>query len=290
MPQDHAEQDASSIRVRSLLFVHFDIVRGCQLRCVGCPNSIIQPRVERIRADDFATCLGNIDVKAIGVFRLFNYGEPLLHPGLADLLPLLTRQRWRAREVELSTNAQFVDWPVLEAAMATGVLTRLVVSCDGDGTPASYEALRPPSRWSKLTEFLTRAAALRDRVAPRLQLMTRTICDGAEGQARWRALLEPLGWRPEFRGWLGLPGSVLHRQGAFAPGQGVCIYMKIPNQLYVDMDGTVVPCCAHPRAGEFGNLRHQRFSEIVAGAARREFHATLGSQRDTMPSCASCGF
>lgn len=41
------------------------------------------------------------------------------------------------------------------------VLTRLVVSCDGDGTPESYERLRPPSRWERLIEFLERAK-LRD--------------------------------------------------------------------------------------------------------------------------------
>src|SRR4051812_23672230 len=54
---------------------HFEIVRGCQLRCLGCPNSTLQPKVRRIEPDDFDQCLRNIDVKHIEYFRLFNFGE-----------------------------------------------------------------------------------------------------------------------------------------------------------------------------------------------------------------------
>src|SRR5581483_1018256 len=69
--------------------VHFDIVGGCQLRCVGCPNSTILNKVTRQTPSDFAACLSNIDVEHVALFRLFNYGEPLLHddlPGVFDAL------------------------------------------------------------------------------------------------------------------------------------------------------------------------------------------------------------
>jgi len=62
-----------------LFAVHFDIVHGCQLRCVGCPNSTLEPKIHRIPVEDFALCLGNIDVERIHTLRLYNYGEPLLH-------------------------------------------------------------------------------------------------------------------------------------------------------------------------------------------------------------------
>ena len=66
--------------------VHFDIVHGCQLRCVGCPNSTLEPKIQRIAVDDFAKCLANIDVERIHTLRLFNYGEPLLHKQLASIV------------------------------------------------------------------------------------------------------------------------------------------------------------------------------------------------------------
>jgi hypothetical protein len=41
---------------RSIYNLHFDIVHGCQLRCTGCPNSTLQPKIKRISVEDFNAC------------------------------------------------------------------------------------------------------------------------------------------------------------------------------------------------------------------------------------------
>ena len=248
---------------------------------------------------DFET--GNIDVDRIHLLRLFNFGEPLLHRHLSRLLPHLRTQRWQAEQVELSTNAQKVYWDDFEAALATGVLTRLIVSCDGDGTPADYERLRPPSKWSKLEEFLERTKALRDRLCPHLELMTMTICEDEAARERWRAFLEPRGFTPRFRRWMWLPESTRNMTGhAPATGDGVCLFMADPSeftehpwdgqihQLYCDADGTVVPCCVHPQAGVLGNLLTQTYNEILRSVARAAFLETLRHRRAGMKICGSC--
>jgi len=122
-------------RPKHLYSVHFDIVHGCQLRCVGCPNSTLEPKIHWISVEDFARCLGNIDVERIHTFRLFNYGEPL---------------------------------------------------------------------------------------------------------------------------------------------------------LYVDADGTVVPGCAHPRAGVLGNLNTQKYSQVLNSPARRMMKQAMQENRAAMPVCGSC--
>lgn len=274
-------------QLRSLLVVHFDIVDGCQLRCIGCPNSVLQPKVSRISLEDFRLCLSNIDVKAIRVLRLFNFGEPLLHHELPALLREIPQQQWKAQEIEISTNAQFVRWDVLEAALRERVITRLVCSCDGDGTPEDYERLRPPSRWSKLVEFLTGVSVLRDRWHPELELMTRTICTSSEGQDRWRSLLGDLGWTPEFRGWLTLPGASVQIEDGRG-GTGICDFMRKEHTLFVTAQGEVVPCCDHPKAAILGNLKLQKISEIMEGEARRAFIERLAQGRAGMPICAGC--
>ncbi len=278
---------AEAGRVKSLAVCHFDVVDGCQLRCVGCPISTLQPKIKRISVGDFGLCLGNIDVRAIRLLRLFNYGEAFLHKELAALLLEIPKQTWRAQQVEVSTNGQSVSAAMLEAAIRTGVMTRLVVSCDGDGTPEDYERLRPPGRWPAVLEFLERAAALRDRHQPELELMTRTICTEPDGQARWRSLLEPLGWRPEFRGWLTLPeaeADIAHQ----AAGEGLCGFQLQHNSLYVSASGEVVPCCFHPKAAVLGNLMHQTFNEIMAGERRIAFSESMKTGRADMPVCGSC--
>lgn len=290
-------------RATSIYTVQFDIVHGCQLRCVGCPNSTLLPDIARISVADFDRALRNIDVEHIHTLRLFNFGEPLLHRQLADIVDCIPRQSWKVSVVELSTNAQKVEWGDFEEMLKREVVTRLVVSCDGDGTPEEYERLRPPSRWDRFIEFLERARELRDRWAPGMQLVTRTVCDPepSESRQRWRELLVKRGWTPEFRRWMALPEAVVNMTGRTvqAPA-GVCGFLQDAsafkghpwhgqiNLLYVDADGTVVPCCVHPKAGVLGNLFTQTFNEILAGPKRAAFADSMNRDRASMPVCGRC--
>jgi len=278
--------------VNNLASVHFDIVGGCQLRCVGCPNSTILNKVTRIEPPVFGACLKNIDVERVGIFRLFNYGESLLHDDLPAIFDQLeTAPTFSVGFLEMSTNAQFARWDQLEDVLRRRRVNRLVVSCDGDGTPASYERLRPPARWEKLIAFLVKARELRDRLCPGMELMTRTVVFEESHAAAWRAVLEPLGWRPEFRWWINLVGASEDLSGrTWQPGQGLCPFVEPNDNLYVDADGTVVPCCAHPRAGDFGNLTAEKWSTIVASAKRANFVEQLQSDRAALEICGKCEF
>lgn len=288
---------------RHLFTVHFDIVHGCQLRCLGCPNSTLEPRVHSMSVEDFGRCLGNIDVERIHTFRLFNYGEPLLHRQLAAIVAQIPRQRWKASIVEISTNGQWVDWDEFEAMVRLEVVNNLVLSCDGDGTPECYERLRPPSTWEKLVEFLDRARYLRDRWAPAMQLRTRTVVRTGGDAQRWEDFLRPRGWIPEFRRWMFLPQSKENLTGREAAvPSGPCLFLADASEftlnpwfgeinfLHVDADGTVVPCCAHPRAGVLGNLKTQTYSQILNGVPRRMIRQAMQENRAAMPVCGSCEF
>ena len=104
-----------SPRLTTLGVVHFDIVGSCQLKCVGCPNSTISNKVTQIEPSVFASCLMNIDVGHVGIFRLFNYGEPLLHNDLPSIFDALaTAPSFSIGFLEMSTNAQFTRWDQIE--------------------------------------------------------------------------------------------------------------------------------------------------------------------------------
>lgn len=293
--------NAPFVQPRQIYCLHFDIVHGCQLRCVGCPNSTLLPKIKRISVEDFRVCLGNIDVEKIHTMRLFNFGEPLLHKHLSEIISVIPEQRWKASIVEISTNAQRVDWADFENALKQEVVTRLVVSCDGNGTPEEYERLRPPSKWEHLIEFLDRARVLRDRWSPGLQLITKTVVENAADMQRWRDILVPRGWTPEFRGWMALPESAQNMTNRrLEVPTGSCVFLADPKEydhhpwggeirlLYVDADGTVVPCCIHPRAGVFGNLKTQKYSAILNGAQRAAFKLQMESDRSGMSICGQC--
>jgi len=288
-------------RATSIFTAHIDVVHGCQLRCLGCPNSTLEPKIMRMPVQDFRTILGNIDVERIHTLRLFNYGEPLLHKELSALVAVIPEQSFRPSIVEISTNAQHVYWDDFEAMLKLEVVNRLAVSCDGDGTPEDYERLRPPSTWELLIEFLDRARMLRDRWSPATKLITRTVCEDPMHRRRWEDILIPRGWQPEFRRWMALPESVanLTRRKVEVPA-GPCAFMAHSsawkshpwhgqiNLLYVDYDGTIVPCCQHPRAAVLGNLKTMSYNEMLAGKQRADFIDALVRERAAMPVCGSC--
>jgi radical SAM protein with 4Fe4S-binding SPASM domain len=240
--------------------------------------------------DDFDTVLRNIDVTFLKRLRLFNFGEPLLHPHLPDLLLKIPKQTYRIRTVTLLTNAQHHDFPMLEEVFRLGVINEFGVSCDGDGTKEDYERIRPPGKYEKLVEFLIRVKELREKYSPETALVTITISETREGQKRWMDLLSPLGWTPGFRNWYTLPQSVKTQseRNPIVVKRGC--YQLRRKYLYVDFDGTVVPCCVHPRAFELGNLKKQKYSEILNNEQRKSMMKELNTNRRNMAVCGKCPY
>src|SRR5512136_2389955 len=61
---DRKQQGVMSL-TKHLFFLHFDIVHGCQLRCIACPNSTLESKIQMVTVEDFGRCLSNIDVERI---------------------------------------------------------------------------------------------------------------------------------------------------------------------------------------------------------------------------------
>lgn len=266
-----------------------DIVHGCQLRCVGCPNSILKPKIETMTLSDFQACMKNLgSVKYVDTLRLFNFGEPFLHPNLASILDITKYRPFKTRTIELSTNAQYFTDSTLREVIKSKVLTQLVVSCDGDSSASDYERLRPPAKWENLLEFLKIAKSLRDSYDPGLNLITRTICESSDARDKWRMMLRPLGWKPKFRLWIKLPISVKNPSAEKPLVKGLCHFLQLPT-LYIDYDGSVVPCCAHPRAAILGNIINEKYDDIANGAKRKEFRQNVKKERQNLHICSQCG-
>src|SRR5262249_17378717 len=128
-PEHHSVLDQGLDRIG---IFHFDIVQGCQLSCIGCPNSILHPKIEHISPELFDLCLKNVDVKNVDLLRLFNYGEPFLHPNIKGLLDVLKQQTWKANVVEISTNGMIFDEQKVRDIISSKAVTHFFVSCDGD--------------------------------------------------------------------------------------------------------------------------------------------------------------
>jgi len=282
------QRKLNEYRLDTIGTFHFDIVQGCQLRCIGCPNSILLPKIDHITPEAFDVCLQNVDVKRVKVMRLFNFGEPFLHPDLKGLMDVLKTQTWQLDRLEVSTNAMIFDEKKLRDVIGSGVVTHLFVSCDGDGTPAEFERLRPPAKWNKLITFLEGAARIKQELGSPIRLGTRNVCPTDEGRQRWSEVLRPRGWEPEFRDWLALPntsGKPWDRE--LKVSNKVCWPMSGVN-LFVNAQGDVIPCCNYPDMVPMGNLKTQKFSDVHRGTLRRQMLNLLKTDRVNDKICGQC--
>jgi len=244
--------------------------------------------IKLMSLEDFNAILSNVDVDEIPLFRLWAFGEPMLHPKLPEMLEISRRQAFRIGRIEISTNGQYRRFGHLKEVLKTKQVDQFVVSCDGDGTPEDYERLRPPSKWDVLLGFLAKAREYRDRYSPTTRLMTRTICNDLAAQARWRHVLAPFGFAPEFRTWIILPGSSENPSGHAPRVRNECCQELIFDNLYCDHDGTLLPCCLHPRAFELGDLRGTPWSELWFGEKKVDVMFELMWTRKAMAICGQC--
>ena len=285
---DQLRRQVANLRLDRIGTLHFDIVRGCQLRCLGCPNSTLQPTIDHIAPEEFDRCLRNIDVRHVDVLRLFNYGEPFLHPDIKGLLDVLPGQAWKAQRIEVSTNAMIFDEKKVREIIGSGLVTHLFVSCDGDGTPTEFERLRPPAKWNRLIAFLEGASRIKRELGAPIQLGTRSVCVGDDGHARWRGVLEPLGWTPEFREWIALPNTSGRPWNRAVRVTSRACWPLTGVHLFVNCRGDVVPCCAYPDLEPLGNLLRQSFSEIHRGPRKQQRIAHLRAHRVDDHICGQC--
>ena len=264
--------------------IGIDIVHGCQLRCIGCPNSTLKPKIEYCDPVYFGKMLNNIDAK-VEILRLYNFGEPMLHPQLNDIVEIVGKSKLKPKQVEITTNGQYWNNDIFERTFSQKIVTHLYVSCDGDGSIEDYERLRFPAKWKNLIEFMSYIRNLRDKISPNMYLGTRTIADN-NSKDFWRYNLKRMGFIPEFRKWSTRTDTENAPWKKRKVPDGLCKFVRNNDSLYVDYDGTVVPCCIHPKAGIYGNLLENKASKILIN--RNGFAGIMQTNRKTMDICGKC--
>lgn len=74
-----------------------DVVGGCNLKCVGCPNSTLSRKIQFTSPADLNKYLSNVNVKRIEFLKLYNFGEIFLHPYLKEILNQIINQKWKVK-------------------------------------------------------------------------------------------------------------------------------------------------------------------------------------------------
>lgn len=130
----------------------------CNLRCPSCAPAYAPPRQPDLMSpEDFVRVLDKTvrEFSEVSIIHLFNWGEPLMHPQIIELIEEAAR---RDLATCLSSN---LNLPVDFDRLVQSGLSRLIVSASG--FEETYERTHLGGRWPVLMENLGRLARARDR-------------------------------------------------------------------------------------------------------------------------------
>ena len=261
-----------------------DAANLCGLRCPYCPTGCRRDSGRRTRLIDVDMVRGLLDEldRDLISANLFNWGEPFLHPRLAEIVSLCHD---RGVYTNVSTNLNIRRPDRINDVCDAG-LDYLLVSVSG-ATQPTYEQYHRGGRLELVLENLDRVLTRRrrgNRPGPIVEFKYLVFRHNEHEVSEARSLArrlgvdifraEPGGGPPESRG-----------RGRTAPREGV--QKSVCHQLWhtavLDADGGIPPCCyLYFRSDDFAGFEAGRMMDA------RNNQAFVAARRLFDPGALAC--
>jgi radical SAM protein with 4Fe4S-binding SPASM domain len=279
-----------------LMHIQLEVVNRCNYRCPLCKTHR-QDWVQRrcMDVEEVRRVVAPVRSSLATVTLYGTRGEPLLHPGLADIVAGI--KRWTGAVVVISTNGSLLNARRSEALLSAG-LDKIIFAVDGI-SEQTYAGYRKGGSLSRVADNLETFCRLKRRMGCRTRVVLQFIPMATNESdiphlAAWgygrgvdivRLKLSTSVRRD--------PGYRTHdlrfrieddRSSAFA-----CPYGD--QKLYIDPNGHCYPCCyaeGHQTL-LLGNVLEKSLTAIWHGKPMRTLRKSFRSSQQLNPFCrATC--
>lgn len=127
-------EDVDSLPLNSL---DLSVTSACNAKCIYCPTPRVQTEQQLVELDTVRKLIADLSepafVARFGRLRVVEVGglaEPLLHPGLVEILTEF-RDTYPVADTILYTNGVLLDASLVQRLIDHALITRLVISIDG---------------------------------------------------------------------------------------------------------------------------------------------------------------
>jgi radical SAM protein with 4Fe4S-binding SPASM domain len=284
-----------------------DPINVCNLRCPLCPTGrgvLARPRGRMSRAD-LERIVNEIAPYAYRV-ELYNWGEPLLHPDIFEMVEYASRKKIM---VGLSSNLNRLDSEMARRLVESG-LSQLVVSIDG-ATQETYAAYRRRGELDRVLRNLELLLETRRALNSRTPFVIWRTLVGKHNSGEIEAIREmahEMGADSFTTGALFVDTRDQEQVEQWLPEDASYTPYDLESEaienrwdcrdlwesMVINWDGGVAPCCwLHDPQYDFGNLSQQTVRQIWNGpsyvSARRAI-GRRGRGADDVPTiCHRCG-
>lgn len=285
-----------------------DPINMCNLHCPLCPTGrgvLARPR-GRMALSDFYRIIDQITPYAYRI-ELYNWGEPLLHPEIAEMVEYASRRRIA---VGLSSNLNRLDRAMTERLIRSE-LSQLIVDMDG-ATQSSYATYRQGGNLEAVLTNLKMLIDVRGELGRTTPFVIARALVGKHNQDEIEAIRQmayDIGVDSFSTGVLyvdtrnaqqvqeWVPDNLAfspYRAGTAPENAWAC--HDLWESMVINWDGGVAPCCwLHDPQYDFGNTRQESLRQIWNGphyiSARRVIGRRCSDRRrvnDVPTICHRC--
>jgi len=282
-----------------------DPINICNLRCPLCPTGrgVLARPQGRMTLQDLERIVNEIAPYAYRV-ELYNWGEPLLHPDIFDMIEYVSQRRI---SVGLSSNLNYLDEEMAQRLVSSG-LSQLVVSIDG-ATQATYSAYRQRGDLQTVLSNLEMLLETRRKLQSRTPFVIWRMLVGKHNEDevdRVRSMAHATGVDAFVTGTLVIDTRDAEQAEQWLPADPTysCYSYDLELQntwdcsdlwelMVINWDGGVSPCCwLHDPQYDFGNVNQRTVRAIWNGPSYVSARRTVGQKRarscDVWTICQRC--
>jgi len=250
----------------------------CNLKCIMCTVNTSMKRKQGYM--DLALFKRVIDDNPqLEYILLFNYGEPLMHPKIFEMIEYAAERGIRPN---VTTNGTLLKDDLIDKIVASK-LDRITISIDGVGEV--YEKIRGTS-YAKLEAKVNRLIEIRNATDSNLKIdLAVSVFEMNEDRIQelydvWENKVDRFQLQPRMYLEAGTaPAELKRTQRCDEVWRG---------NLIVLWDGTVVPCCYDSEgAMPVGDANTDRLRDIINGEKMRQLRRNLVERR-FLGVCANC--
>jgi len=216
----------------------------------------------------------------------YGEGEPLLHPGIFDMIRYAKQ---RGVRVALSTNATALDEEMSLRLLESGV-DHVVFAFLG-AHPETYEKYCLGARFDRVKSNIARFLDLKIQRKSKIVVMLQTVLlkdnerEVAEYKRLWnRPGVDVFRFKEDQLKYAGLQAAIYRTKARKA----LPCFLLWRGPLFIRHDGTVVPCVCFAGSEPLGDLKEASFSELWNSEKMRAFRsAHVRGEVEAYP-CRDC--
>jgi radical SAM protein with 4Fe4S-binding SPASM domain len=265
-----------------------EVTNACNLKCIMCHRQVMTRKIGYMDFDLFKEYVRQGIEMGVKMVVPYNYGEPLLHPKLVEMVEYIKTQS-RETIVKINTNGMLLTKEYARGLIGAGI-DEITFSLEGC-TKENHEKIARGSSYEKvLANLMDLINMKKGNEGPQIRVcmvrMEETVSEMKRFIRRWRPLVDSISIHDMNTGY----GTLKDRRVKKNPLKRKVPCRELWLKLQMLWNGDVTVCCIdYDGKLKIGNVQNDSLTDLWFGSKinrMREIHQSREFEKT--PICNRC--